>query len=92
MNFRSVSSIGKSAQQIKACANFIFNQVPQLKESLTEAIKTKQDFKIMEKIIDGKSQFIFFPPAKPPIEPPANLLQEKIITQTNEAKKRIILK
>jgi Leucine-rich repeat (LRR) protein len=84
IDFRSASSIGKSVQQINACAAFIFNHVPQLKESLTAATNTKQDFKIMEKITGNKSQFQFFPPIKPQIELPANLSKEESKDQPNE--------
>jgi hypothetical protein len=84
MNFRSVNSIGKSSQQIGACADFIFDHVPQLKESLTEAINTKQDFKIMEKITDGNSQFRFFPLAKSSIKLPENLSPEENTKKTDE--------
>lgn len=62
IDFRPLESIGKRDQQIKACAEFMFNNVVSLKESLAESITTKQNFKLREKIVRGESQFQFFPP------------------------------
>lgn len=62
MDFRTSGSLGKSVQQIQACAEFIFNHVQQMKKSLTEAIDTRPDFKVMEKVVAGKIQFKCFPP------------------------------
>lgn len=62
IHFHSRDSIGKSPQQIKACTAFIFNYVEDMKASLAESAKTKQGFKIVETIAQGKSHFRFFPP------------------------------
>ncbi len=61
IDFRSTESIVKSAKQIQACATFIFNHSVEMNESLAEAVNTQQDFKLVEKIAHGKSQFHFFP-------------------------------
>jgi Ran GTPase-activating protein (RanGAP) involved in mRNA processing and transport len=84
IDFRSTESIGKSPQQIKACAAFIFNNILPLKESLTESLSIKQDFKVKEKIVSGKSQFWFFPP-KPPMKLPKNISS---IKESNEPPKK----
>lgn len=59
MDFRSNESIGKSAEQIYNCAKFIFDHIAELNASLQDAIKTQQDFKIIENNISH--QFSFFP-------------------------------
>lgn len=88
IDFRSSESIGKSAQQIMACAEFIFSNTQLMNESLTESSKTKQSFKVMEKITDGKSEFRFFPSPKPQIKSPENLsTQEKNMEQLIEDSK-----
>ncbi len=79
IDFRSTESIGKSAKQIQACAAFIFNHTVEMNESLAEAVKTKQDFKLVEKIIGGKSQFQFFP---------ANSLSDKAAAEIKTQEKK----
>jgi Leucine-rich repeat (LRR) protein len=61
IDFRPTESIGKSVQQIKACAAFIFNHTVEMNESLAKAVEEKQDFKLVEKMVDGKQPFGFFP-------------------------------
>ncbi len=64
IDFRPAESIGKSAQQIQDCAEFIFNHGSQMKAALTESIKAKQDFKMIEKPFDSKEKkypFFFKP-------------------------------
>lgn len=51
----SEESIGKSSEQINACANFVFNN-----EHLGASLQIRQSFKLIEKIKDGKSYFKFF--------------------------------
>ncbi|TAK72476.1 MAG: hypothetical protein EPO11_10010 [Gammaproteobacteria bacterium] len=61
ISFHSTDSIGKNEKQIYQCSAFIFKNISLLNESLAEAVKTKQPFKIMEKTVNGHSSFRFFP-------------------------------
>lgn len=60
----SLDSIGKSARQIYQCAVFIFDHMPQLKASLTQAYRSKQVVKVIEEPLTPPSiciPFRFFP-------------------------------
>ncbi len=84
IDFRSSESIGKSAQQIMACSEFIFSNTKLMKESLTKSSKTKRRFKISEKITDGQNQSQFF---FKPQKSTKNLTQEKSMEQLTEDSK-----